>query len=58
MQSWSDYLALGTQSFARISDPAYSRRVGMRLLFGILKQDPQAYLVSAYRKPDSTANSA
>ncbi|CCL98524.1 uncharacterized protein FIBRA_00523 [Fibroporia radiculosa] len=42
-RDWSLYLTLGPQSWERIIDSSWRRRVGLRFMLMLLRLDPQAY---------------
>ncbi|EPQ56427.1 hypothetical protein GLOTRDRAFT_138160 [Gloeophyllum trabeum ATCC 11539] len=42
-REWSHYLALGPQSWERIIEAAWRRRVGLRFMYMVLRSDPRAY---------------
>ncbi|CAL1712168.1 unnamed protein product [Somion occarium] len=42
-RDWSLYFNLGPQSWERISDASWRRRVGLRFMFKVLELDPTAY---------------
>ncbi|KAI0916960.1 hypothetical protein AcW2_007217 [Taiwanofungus camphoratus] len=42
-RDWSLYLTLGPQSWERIIDTTWRRRVGLRFMFMLLQLDPSAY---------------
>ncbi|TFY61854.1 hypothetical protein EVJ58_g4250 [Rhodofomes roseus] len=46
-RDWSWYLTLGPQSWEKISDDSWRRRVGLRFMMMVLRLDPSAY--SAYQ---------
>ncbi|OBZ69025.1 hypothetical protein A0H81_11232 [Grifola frondosa] len=42
-RDWSFFLSLGPQSWERIIDPIWRRRVGLRFMYMVLQLDPSAY---------------
>ncbi|KII85768.1 hypothetical protein PLICRDRAFT_44168 [Plicaturopsis crispa FD-325 SS-3] len=48
-RDWSRYLTMGPQSWERIIDPSWRRRVGLRFMFMMLRLDPPAYLTHTDR---------
>lgn len=47
-RDWSLYLTLGPQSWERIIDSSWRRRVGLRFMLSVLQLDPSAY--SSYKE--------
>ncbi|KDQ61632.1 hypothetical protein JAAARDRAFT_31105 [Jaapia argillacea MUCL 33604] len=43
-RDWSMYLTLGAQSWEKIIEPFWRRRVGVRFMYKVLQLDPSAYV--------------
>lgn len=46
-QSWKNHMHLGPESWERIPDPLWRRRVGLRFCLALLRLDSKAYNVSS-----------
>ena len=43
LQKWEHYLAYGPQSWEKIIEADWRRRVGLRFMYKVLQLDPQTY---------------
>ncbi|KZT67297.1 hypothetical protein DAEQUDRAFT_694424 [Daedalea quercina L-15889] len=48
-RDWSWYLTLGPQSWEKISDDSWRRRVGLRFMLMVLRLDPAAYFAYQFQ---------
>lgn len=44
-QDWNHYLQYGSESWEKIIEPDWKRRVGLRFMYKMLELDPPAYPV-------------